>query len=382
VHAAAIVSRKLFSPGGESLSLQRGSAKLNYQLLLQLAASAISKLQPASEREVQSLAAEASALQMATLRDRSAAAASEAAILRAGCDALQSTFPGCIGVAFGAFAEGTACDLVCSLELGGEPGPRRALAASLPADVGAMPQAPAAPMSSVALACQEAYGLLSLVDSAAMSGGVAACADWAAARAAGLQTAQALTAPLNASHVIVGFVQIHFGIFSGHANVDLAALREVADIVGGALFVRRSLAINRDEAAPRKTPSGSLAVEDAALPALTPRPSEDAADAVALSALSARAASDAVTLRSWGLDAWTLPDAELQRLIAAMVHQLGLFGRFRIAPAAFAAFVADVAASYNANPFRALPRCVCVRACARSELRGAPRQTTSGTPSR
>ena len=82
-----------------------------------------------------------------------------------------------------------------------------------------------------------------------------------------------------------------------------------------------------------------------------PRPSEDAADAVALSALSARAASDAVTLRSWGLDAWALPDAELQRLIAAMLHQLGLFGCF--APAAFAAFVADVAASYNANPFRA-----------------------------
>jgi hypothetical protein len=194
--------------------------------------------------------------------------------------------------------------------------------------------------------------------------------------AAGLQTAQALTAPLNASHVCTGFVQLHFGIFSGHANVDTAALREVADIVGGALFVRRSLAINRDEAAPRKTPSGNLAVEDANLPPFLPRPSEDAADAVALSALRARAAADGVTLRSLGLDAWALQEPELHRLIAAMVFQLGLFGRFRIAPAAFAAFVADVAASYNANPFRAFPlTCISpVSACMLTVFRMRDRQ--------
>ena len=207
--------------------------------------------------------------------------------------------------------------------------------------------------------------MMALVDSSTMSGGVSACADWATARAAGLQTSQALTAPLNASHVIVGFVQIHFGIFSGHASVDLATVREVADIVGGALFVRRSLAINPDEAAPpsKRRSGGLLSAEESAPSTFPPRPSEDAADSVALAALSARSAADAATLRSWALDAWSLSDAELQRLVAAMVHQLGLFGRFRIAPAAFADFVAEVAASYNANPFRMRPACMLACCC-------------------
>jgi hypothetical protein len=164
---------------------------------------------------------------------------------------------------------------------------------------------------------------------------------------------------------VVGFCQLHLGLFAS-TPVNLAALRELCDIVGGAIFVRRAFAINRDGVA------GRLVAGGGALAAATPRhiastgvsggggaagaaaeseprlpyPASDA-DAAMLAALDARAAADKSQLLRWSLDAWTLPDEEVQRLFVAQFHSLGLPRRFRISPTAFAAFVADVASHYN-----------------------------------
>jgi hypothetical protein len=288
-----------------------------------------------------------------------AAARSEADILRAGCDAAMSLFPGSVACALGVFAEGTACSVISWLECGGDEAARRALSASLTADVGSSTPEGGAGLSSIARVCSSHEGaeFCALLDSRDLHNGFAACADWTAATQMGLKSAQAVTTKLVAGHVTLGFVQVHFGLFNLRRPKlgEAVVLDALADAVGGALFVRRALAINREAsplaaaqpasrvfAAPKKHNSFKVVVLDAAAEA-------EAAldDGVMLHALDESAAQDNATLLSWGLDAWAMSEAELQRLCMAQLHSLGLLRRFQIKPTAFAAFMADVNAHYN-----------------------------------
>jgi hypothetical protein len=205
-----------------------------------------------------------------------------------------------------------------------------------------------------------------VLDSRDVPAGIAAYADWAAAAAAGLPCAQAVTAPLTAGPRVIGFVTLHFGLYASRAH-NWAPLTEFVDCLGGALFVARAFAIHRDAGGPGPAPRlqqprtaavaagvappGSRASEDE-----SPYPASEA-DAAALAELDAAAPGDAAALRAWSLDAWSLSDEELQRLLLAMLNSAGLLRRFSISPTAAAAFVADVAAHMNDNPFHCF-RCV------------------------
>jgi len=115
--------------------------------------------------------------------------------------------------------------------------------------------------------------------------------------------------------------------------------------------VARAFAINRDGAAPA-APRLRPAVRTASSPTLSAVEDEGrypatAADAAALQALDEAAEADAELLRDWSLDAWTLSDDEVQRLLMATLHSMGLLRRFKLAPAALASFIASVAAHMN-----------------------------------
>lgn len=339
------------------ISLPQAASSLSHVLFILLLSQCVAKLRPTSEASLEQLAVEMSMAAhshaFTLLRDRLASAGSEAAILRAACDALTALFPGTTACALGAFAEGTAEDVISSLECLGDEPSRRALAESLPANVGAA--APGGAVSSVALACRATHGrAAALVDSRDL-GGVAACADWIGAVNAGLPSVQAITAPLNAGHMVVGFVTLHFGLYAAEdrqpKGTEIAILRELSDVVGGAIFVRRALAINRDAFASGMRAAGVPSAstrrasvyagpDDAAFPA-------SAADVAALAALDESASADLATLRDWTLDAWQLPDAEVQRLVSSMLHAFGLVRRFSIQPTALAAFVSNVAGRYK-----------------------------------
>jgi hypothetical protein len=290
------------------------------------------------------------------LRDRLSTALSEAEILAATAEALGALFPDSIASAVGAFAEGAACDIVAAVEVTARSEASRvALADALPPDVGACwPAAFAvdAPETSVARACRDAPGCPRLLDSHEQAGGITACADWAAAAAAGLPSSRCITAPLTAGSVVVGFATLAIGVYAA-PNVHLAALRELCDLTGAAIFVRRAFSLNRDGGrAPQQQPSATVMGrrKSFGLGGNAPKPEAYPAnevDAAALEALDARAAEDMEVLLRWSLDAWALPDDEVQRLLVASFHALGLLRAFRISPTAFAAFVADVAEHYN-----------------------------------
>ena len=178
-------------------------------------------------------------------------------------------------------------------------------------------------------------------------------------------------------------MQLHFGARSRQTVIDGAVIRELCDAVGGAIFVRRAFAINRDAFASGMRaagiPSAPVAHEPQEPQQSAAYPASDA-DAKALAELDARAAADKATLQVWGMDPWELEEAEVQRLCCAMLHSYGLLRRFRISPSALATFVSDVATHYNANPFRTHPLAFfdsapCADACF------ALCQTTSGTRS-
>ena len=276
-------------------------------------------------------------------------------MLHAAGEALAQLYPGAVAWAVGAFAEGTGCDIVAAMEAGPDDAARGALLAALPPSVGAqVGQAGASTSSSVAVACAAggASGAVRVLDSRDTPGGMSTHADWLAAAAAGLPTAQAVTAPLTAGPRVVGFVSLHFGLYDSRAH-NWAPLTEFLDAVGGALFVARAFAINRDGAAPappRLRPAVVRASSTNSLDSAADEPGmypATAADAAALQALDESAAADAELLRDWSLDAWTLSDEEVQRLLMATMHAMGLLRRFKLAPAALASFIASVAAHMN-----------------------------------
>jgi hypothetical protein len=168
----------------------------------------------------------------------------------------------------------------------------------------------------------------------------------------------------------VGFLQLH-RLSGGSGGLearmrDHGALRELADALGGSLFVRRAFALNRG--APSRMPaapgrrSSVTSIDDnrrnSDSASRMPRPvsvsfmaASEEEDVAAWQQLAERAAADRDMLLDWALDPWALPDDEVQRLVVAMLDSLGLLRRFRMSPTAVARLVADMEKHYNANPF-------------------------------
>jgi hypothetical protein len=182
-------------------------AALTQLLAVLLLVSLVGKLKFGSQHDLDALAHEVKSAERAhalsQLRDRLAVAPSEAAILRAGCEAISDLFPGGLAYAMAAFAESSACSVVTVLHLLGDVPAQEALLSSLPSHVGAKTQAADSAVTSVARACQEVYGRPTVIDSREQPGGLRACSDWVAAVNAGLKSVHAVTAPLNAGHVVV-----------------------------------------------------------------------------------------------------------------------------------------------------------------------------------
>ena len=377
VHAVYLVARLLFV-ADVSAGIRQVTRDMRATMAFAMMASVTTRVHTASKAAQEAASSTSGALHRATvfrdLRERLASARSETAILSAGTLALTTLFPEAMGVAVGVFAQGAACDVLTSLEVSArDDSTKAAITAALPSDCGAMPAAGQL-ATSVCRACRRATtaGGDAILDSRACDHGMAECADWVAAIKAGLPAERALTVPLTAGPVTVGFALIFFPTLSSDTpgaatdGQQLAGiLKEAADVVGGAVFVRRAFAINRDVVrsglvAPASTGmrrtlsvstrmgSGGIAQQGDASGPVYPATE---ADAAALAILDARISADCATLDSWSLDAWALPDNEVQRLFSAMLHCLGLFRRFCISPTAFAAFVSDVATHYCDNPF-------------------------------
>ena len=212
---------------------------------------------------------------LAFLKSRLASAHGEAAILRCGADTCAALFPGACALALGCFAEGTGTQAVAMLEvasrtLDGE----RALRCALPINVGAptitgdmhtdgSPATGHVPNNtSVARVCGPTDVERPLfLDSAAYDNQLAECDDWMLALEGGLESCRAVTAPLQAGAVVVGFLTLHFddcistaeeSPFDLHRRPDMFAsvLRSVSDLIAGAIFVRRAFAIAPDQDAP------------------------------------------------------------------------------------------------------------------------------------
>ena len=365
-----------------------------------LLSSALARFRAGSSMSLVALdAAAASACaerQLAGLRTRLGACAGEAAILRVGADAAAALFPGAVALALAAFAEGSAPDVVALQEVASRtPEGERAIRAALPPHVGAIG---GGATTSVARVCHPTSNV-ALLDSADLRGGLGACEDWAAALEGGLDSTRAITAPLHAGPVVVGFIQLHFAPPSRGARLpSRTALRELCDAVGGAIFIRRAFAIAPGAASGAGV--GPTAVHNVSpawsrMPVHTPRmaasqadpaaervegigrtlsslrlsshfanaPSE--ADAAALAELDASLEADVKLLSSWSLDPWSLQDEDVPRLLVATLHATGLLRRYRISPALAQGFAASLGSSMPAaNPFHNVRHVLAVTATA------------------
>ena len=194
---------------------------------------------PAAREEAATrLRTEAERSALHTLRCRLASPhATEAQILAAGGDALAALAPNAAAAAVGTFADGCAAaaptpriaalEVLCVL---GDAPSRRALASSLP-------PLPGADTSLAALRAPHA-ARVPLLDSDEQGEGVHAFADWAHAVASGLPSHRIVTASLSAGPMIVGWLVLHADVFT--PALPLAAIRELCDALGGAIFVRRA----------------------------------------------------------------------------------------------------------------------------------------------
>jgi high affinity cGMP-specific 3',5'-cyclic phosphodiesterase 9 len=354
-------------------------------ILLTLGASFVVKLNPSAAQELDMLAASiakvAHARALDALRARLDADTREAANLRAGCDALLALFPTAVACAAGTFAEGAASDVLAAVECAArDDAARRVLEESLPANVGAAVAGDSGGSSSVWRVCGARSGGGPL-DSAECAGGLSACADWRTAMQAGLPSSRALTLPLNAGPVLVGFLTLHLGVFGSAAPSDngisaatMASVKELCDAVAGAVFMHRAFALSREtfdfgmraagvpNAFPARgrtpmSPTRQFMRVDSSAADLTFQRSSSMAstaprfcaeqDAAALLALDASQHADAALLAGWGLDAWALPDAEVCRLLSAMLHGLGLLRAFHISPLALEGFIDEVSCRYS-----------------------------------
>ena len=179
-----------------------------------------------------------------TLRAQLSTLPTESAILGAASSALMTLLPGTVATAVAIFEDdenGVGDNSrVSLLEVNGNTADRRA----------AMEAAIAAGSSrgtSVAFVCYQAPARGSQ-HAVAWSGdfpsGLLAFSDWRAASRAGL-AGQAVTVPLSAGPVTVGFVQAHFDFGAalksgGEASVPSEQLLELCEIVGSAVFCVRA----------------------------------------------------------------------------------------------------------------------------------------------
>jgi hypothetical protein len=293
--SVALAYDLFLAPPASRLELPAAASRLTQLLFVVLAANAAAKARPTSARALdiasEAAAAAAAGAAMAQLRARLVGAASEAAILRAGGTALAELFPGCGACALGAFGEAAGGPLATLTVL--TPGragsaaaeAKAALTAALPPGVAADKAA------SVARAAAASSGrAVAVLDSRDLPLGVASCADWAAARAAGLGTDAAVTAALHAGLINVGFMTLHFAAGAARAPraVELDALRELSTVLGGAIFVRRALGIGRSGAL--NVSSSSRSRGNAALLPGMPLPPRRGASATQLQRAEAKAA--------------------------------------------------------------------------------------------
>lgn len=305
------------------------------------------------------------------MRSRLSVAPSEQAVIAVASDALRSLFPSACGVALATFAEGSGTDCVAICSVSGSDGmSAKALADSLPADVAAdWRNKEDGRQTSVWFVCHRARQRVTMADSRDFKRGVHAFSDWAAAASGGLRTSKAVTVPLTAGPVTVGFLVLHFELFkSKEARSGLACLREFCDSVGGAIFVRRAFAINRDAPAdfvtsdtvasalgfigPDDGPGGggslSAARESRHSAAAF---AETAEDRKLLEQLDAECEAARKKLMDWDLDAWSLEDQAVKNLMLQFFHTLGLLRTFGIAPHRARAFIDSVAAHYRRVEF-------------------------------
>ena len=320
------------------------------------AASAAMKARPMDATKLavlkDSASAENAAVALGLLRAHLAGASSEGEILAAGADTLRVLYPSAVAAALAVFAEGSSTECVSLIQVDARSeADRGALAAALPADVGALPaHGDAKETTSVVALCHGGGPAGALRDSREVLGGIGAHLDWNAAASGGLPTSQAVTALLTAGPMLVGFVQLHFGLYS--SGNELSPLRELCDAIGGAIFVRRAFAVNRDHQRGGSRSLKGSASHPNSVDELKESNQLSEADAAAFAVLDATSAADIELMRSWtSADPDLLDDGELRRLLTAMLHSYGLLRRFRISPTAMAGFVADIASHMNENPF-------------------------------
>lgn len=79
--------------------------------------------------------------------------------------------------------------------------------------------------------------------------------------------------------------------------------------------------------------------------------SESVDDKILFEELDLEAEGARSRLQDWDLDAWSLPDAEVKRLMLHFFHSCGLLRRFSIRPINAVAFIDAVAERYRPNPF-------------------------------
>ena len=239
-------------------------------------AALASRLRPVSVSTLDSIAAaakrEAQEAALVALRSALAAAPSESAILREGAAAARALFPASLAAAAGAFAMGTGEAgrprvVACVAVVGSGEDAKAALAATL------TPASAADASSSLFSACGGGGGsgggstrrslvppssaadkppdtLPGVRDSASTRKGLAVFSDWVAASSGGVHSARAITAPLTAGPVVVGFLTLHLDRFHvperGAAATADELVRAVCDVVGASIFVRRAFALQHD----------------------------------------------------------------------------------------------------------------------------------------
>lgn len=229
-------------------SLHGISAAINVIFISLLTMSLISKKLAGTIRGMQLMARRlglgAEQRVLFALRAQLSTLPTESAILRAASAALEQLLPGTVATAVAIFEEDDDSVVgdsgrVALLEVNGVVAERRAA-------MDAAVSAGSARGTSVAFVCFQAPARGSqhaVVFSADFPTGLLAFSDWRAASRAGF-SGQAVTVPLSAGPVTVGFVMAHFAATTAKSGSDNSVpseqLLELCEIVGSAVFAVRS----------------------------------------------------------------------------------------------------------------------------------------------
>lgn len=159
-------------------------------------------------------------------------ASKEVEIVREALKSLRALFPTAKALAVGAF--NSTQEQVVHLEtFAASAAVNRALRKSIPTDVGIMSDG--AEMSSVVWATEEMHK----ADSKDFPRKTGEFLDWVIANADGMASTRAVTAPLSAGQMVLGFVVMHFD--GPHAEQSTGPLMDFCNSVGATLFTHRAL---------------------------------------------------------------------------------------------------------------------------------------------